>query len=203
MRLGVFGGTFDPVHFGHLLLAESCREQCRLDRVWFVPAGQPPHKTNHTLTPGDKRIEMLKLAIGGHEAFEICRLEIDRPGPSYTVETLAAIHEQQPDAQLFFLMGSDSLADLPTWREPARICELAELVVVRRPGSPEPDWSRVDGLAPAERIQRFRRNTVEMPLVDIRSRDIRRRVSQGRSIRFMTPRAVEVYIETQGLYREK
>ncbi|MBI1904048.1 MAG: nicotinate-nucleotide adenylyltransferase [Planctomycetia bacterium] len=203
MRLGVFGGTFDPVHLGHLLLAESCRESCRLDRVWFVPAGQPPHKTNHALTPAEKRIEMLKLAIGGHEAFDICRLEIDRPGPSYSYETLAAIRQQQPGAELFFLMGSDSLADLPTWREPAKICELAELVVVRRAGAEGPDWSRIEGLASKDRIDRFRRGAVEMPLVDIKSRDIRRRVAEGRSIRFMTPRAVEVYVQAQGLYLEQ
>ena len=139
MRLGIFGGTFDPVHYGHLLLAEQCREQCRLDRVWFVPAAVPPHKAERTLTPAAKRVELLKLAIAGHEAFKVSTLEIERGGLSYTLDTLLAVRGQQPDAELFFLMGADSLRDLLTWWEPARICQLATPVVVRRRGAPEPN----------------------------------------------------------------
>ena len=141
MRLGLFGGSFDPVHYGHLLLAECCREQCRLDAVWFVPAAVPPHKQDQELSPAADRIEMLKLAIGGHDVFDVYTGEIDRGGVSFTVETLEQLHEESPDTEMFFLMGADSLGDLPTWREPKRICELAIPAVVRRAGSPEPDDS--------------------------------------------------------------
>src|SRR5688500_10806095 len=122
MRLGLFGGTFDPVHYGHLLLAEACREQCRLDELWFVPAAVPPHKQERTLSPAKERVEMLRLAVGGHPAFSVSTLEIDRGGVSYTVNTLDAVRLSRPEATLFFPMGADSLVDLPTWREPRRIC---------------------------------------------------------------------------------
>ena len=146
MRLGIFGGTFDPVHLGHLLLAEYCREQCRLDAVWFVPAAEPPHKQRTDLTPAERRAEMLQLAIGGHETFSVCTREIERGGVSYTVDTLSELADEDPARSLFFLLGGDSLADLPRWREPRRICQLAMPVVVTRPGSPEPDYNSLAGL---------------------------------------------------------
>jgi nicotinate-nucleotide adenylyltransferase len=201
MRLGILGGSFDPVHYGHLLLAESCREQCRLDAVWFVPAAVPPHKQDCTLSPGAERVEMLKLAIGGHEAFSVCTWEIDRGGVSYTVETLQHLQNEDPGRELFFLMGADSLADLPTWREPERICSLAIPAVVRRAGSPEPDDSVLAKLMSLERLTIARQHRVEMPTIDLSATEIRRRVSAGQSIRYRTPRAVEKYIETHGLYR--
>jgi nicotinate-nucleotide adenylyltransferase len=201
MRLGIFGGTFDPVHYGHLLLAELCREACRLDRVWFVPAAVAPHKTTQPVTPPEHRLEMLQLAIGGHEAFEICRLEIDRGGVNYTYQTLEHIARQHPQHERFLLLGGDSLDELPAWRHPERICQLATLVAVRRPGYPPPDWSRLAGLAPPERLQHFARHEVVMPLVGISSTDLRQRVAAGRTIRYQTPRAVEKYIQAHGLYR--
>lgn len=201
MRIGVFGGTFDPVHYGHLLLAECCREQCALDQVWFLPAAVPPHKQQDGTSPAEDRIAMLQLAIGGHGPFLVSRLEIDRGGVSYTVDTLAALHEQQPGSEWFFLMGADSLADLPGWREPQRICELATIVVVARPHAPRPDFERLRGIVSDDRIDLMRQHLVEMPLMDFSSREMRRRVARGQSIRFRTPRAVEKYIETHGLYR--
>jgi nicotinate-nucleotide adenylyltransferase len=201
MRLGLYGGSFDPVHYGHLLLAETCREQCRLDAVWFAPAAIPPHKQDRTLSPAADRIEMLKLAIGGHEPFTIFTGEVDRGGISYTVETLEQLHEELPEAELFFLMGADSLADLPTWREPQRICELAFPIIVRRAGSPQADDSILSQLMTADRLATARAHRVEMPVIDLRATDIRRRVAASQSIRFRTPRAVEKFIETHGLYR--
>jgi nicotinate-nucleotide adenylyltransferase len=201
MRLGILGGTFDPVHYGHLLLAEQTREQCRLDRIWFLPAAVPPHKQNAPLTPGPQRIEMLRLAIAGHEAFEVSTLEIDRGGVSYTLDTLLAVRQQQPDAELFLLMGADSLRDLPTWWEPARICQLATPIVVRRRGAPEPDLSVLASLVSGDRLAEIRRCQVEVPVGEFSSTAIRQAVLAGRSIRYQTPRAVETYIETQGLYR--
>ena len=201
MRLGIFGGSFDPVHYGHLLLAECCREDCRLDQVWFVPAALSPHKRQGAVASPAQRIDMLRLATGGQETFVVSTLEIDRGGISYTVETLEAIHREQPEAELFFLMGADSLADLPTWREPGRICELASPIVVRRAGAPEPDFSSLAPLVAPDRLEAIRQLRVEMPAVNLRASDLRRRIAAGHSIRYRTPRAVEKYIEAQGLYR--
>ena len=202
MRLGIFGGTFDPVHYGHLLLAEYCREACRLDQVWFLPAASPPHKQQYEITAAQQRLEMLELAVGGNEFFAVSRLEIDRGGVSYTVETLTELKAADPARELFFLLGGDSLKDLPQWREPARICELALPVVVRRPGSAEPNYDGLRDLISSERLEQVRQHQVDMPQIDLSSREIRRRVAAGLSIRYQTPRAVEKYIETGGLYRE-
>ncbi len=133
MRLGLFGGTFDPIHLGHLILAEQCREACRLDRVWFVVAGAPPHKRGDR-TPVFHRIEMARIAIAGHQAFEVSDIEARRPGPHYSVDTLEAVHRERPGDDLFFLIGADGLVDLPTWRDPAGIARLATIVVVNTPG---------------------------------------------------------------------
>ena len=200
-KLGIFGGSFDPIHYGHLLLAETCREQCCLDRVLIVPAAVPPHKQLRAMTSARDRIEMVRLAIGGHEHLAVSTIECDRGGISYTVDTLTALAEQQPGSSLFFLMGADSLKDLPTWREPQRLCELAVPLVVRRAGSPEPDFSVIRHLVTAERLDEIRAHQVEMPIIELSSTEIRQRVGAGQSIRFRTPRAVEKFIETHGLYR--
>src|SRR5436305_1361691 len=123
MRLGLFGGTFDPIHLGHLILAEQCRESCGLDRVWFVVAGTPPHKPEGR-TAVAHRLEMARIAIAGHPAFVVSDIEATRPGPHYSVETLEAVHHGHPQDDLFFLIGADSLVDLPMWREPERIARL-------------------------------------------------------------------------------
>ncbi len=201
MRLGILGGTFDPVHYGHLLLAECCRERCRLDRVWFMPTAVPPHKQANAITPAQHRVEMLSLAIAGNASFEVSCYEIDKGGVNYTVETLAHLREKDPSRDLFFLMGGDSLVDLPTWREPARICQLATLVVVRRSGLAELDFDALTGILSPPQIETMRQHVVEMPRIDLRARAIRGLVAAGQSIRYRTPRAVEKYIETHGLYR--
>lgn len=201
LRLGIFGGSFDPVHYGHLLLAECCREQCLLDRVRFIPAAVSPHKIGAEPVSAADRVELLKLAIGGHEHFEVSTSEIDRGGVSYTVETMAKLREQDADRELFFMMGADSLFDFPNWKQPAEICELCTPVVVSRPGSPEPDFGVLKGIVSDQRVAEIAKHMVTMPQVDISSTEIRDRVSSGRSIRFQVPRAVEKYIETQGLYQ--
>jgi nicotinate-nucleotide adenylyltransferase len=206
MRLGIFGGTFDPVHYGHLILAECCREQLRLDEVWFVPAAVPPHKQGRDLTPGNPRAEMLELAIGGHTPLRVCRHEIDRGGVSYTVDTLAHMAGEHPGAELFFLLGADSLRDLPQWREPVRICELATPVVVSRVNgagaAAELDFAPLAAVLSPERMAAIKSHRVEMPLIELSSSDIRQRVADGHSIRFRTPRAVEEYIAAHELYRK-
>ena len=200
MRLGIFGGTFDPVHFAHLLLAECCREQCRLDRVWFMPTAVPPHKQSDEISAAQHRGEMLALAIAGNAAFEVCRYEIERGGLNYTVETLAHFRQEDPSRELYFLMGGDSLSDLPTWREPARICELATVVVVRRPGMAELNFDALSSVLTPRQIDTIRGHVVEMPRVDLSASEMRSRVAAGKSIRYRAPRAVEKYIETHGLY---
>ncbi len=201
-RIGIFGGSFDPVHYGHLLLAESCREQCSLDQVWFVPAAVPPHKQERHLAEGRHRVEMLKLAVAGNESFDVSTMEIDREGVSFTVETLQQIRDKNADADLFFLLGSDTLNDLPNWREPARICKLATLCTVHRADGPQENFASLESFASRDRIELFRQHMVEMPEMGISSRELRKRIANGGSVRFQMPRAVEMYIETHGLYRE-
>lgn len=200
MRLGIYGGTFDPVHYGHLLLAEQCREQCALDEVWFVPAGVPPHKRVDGITPAKDRINMLDFALAGMPEFSISRIEVDRDGPSYTVDTLQQLVDEDDSRELFLLIGADSLTDFPTWREPHRILELATLVAVNR-GDFDEQQLRVDverlGPQATDRV-RF----VEMPGVDVSATDIRQRAKEGRSLRFLTPRPVVHYIAEEGLYRD-
>lgn len=201
MRLGLLGGTFDPVHYGHLLLAECAREQCRLDQVWFMPAATPPHKLDQAITPVEQRIEILELALAGNPALVVSRLEAERGGVSYTVDTLAQLAAADPDRELFLLLGHDSLADLPHWRHPAEICRLAIPAVVRRAGQ-QLDYGPLAALVGPERLELFRRQQIEMPLVELSSRELRSRVARGQSIHYRTPRAVEKYIETHNLYRE-
>lgn len=189
MRLGVFGGAFDPVHTGHLVLATECREQLALDTVWLVPCGTPPHKNPDELADGEARIEMLELATAGDPRLVVSRLEIDREGISFTVETLEAITAANPGCELFLLLGADSVTDLVNWRRPERICELASVVAVNR------GESTGEALLNGSRIKH-----VTMPAIDIASSDIRQRVRDGHSIRHLLPRAVEAYLLEHGIY---
>jgi len=205
MRIGVFGGSFDPVHVGHLIVAECCREQARLDRVLFVPVATQPHKQDRALAPPPHRIEMLRLATGGHDGFDISTIEIDRGGVSYTVETLAALATAHPADTLCLILGPDALAGLPTWRDPARIVAAAELVAVEREGVDdvaaivaEP---RLASLLGPDRAARIAATRVRVPAIGVRASDLRAAIAAGRSIRYRTPRAVERYIESHGLYR--
>jgi nicotinate-nucleotide adenylyltransferase len=197
LRIGVFGGTFDPVHLGHLILAEQCREQGRLDQVWFVPAARPPHKAAEELTPFLQRLEMLNLAIAGQPAFRVEELEQDLPGPGYTAVTLEELHQRHPEHAWFLVVGGDALRDLPGWFEPRRIVAQAELLVMPRPGAAMP---------PAEELQvklgaPVRVQIMNVPPIGISSTDLRQRLGEGRSVRYLVPRAVEEYIRDKRLYR--
>ncbi len=199
MRLGIYGGTFDPVHYGHLLLAEQCREQLALDAVWFMPAATPPHKRDVAITAANHRMAMLELATAGHPGFHVSPHELERGGASYTVDTLSELREADPSRELVLLIGADSLAELPTWREPDRILELATVAAVNR-GREAANLEAVTALLPAaaERVV-----LVQMPGVDLSATDLRGRAGAGRSIRFMTPRPVEEYIRQHGVYAGK
>lgn len=195
-RIGIFGGTFDPVHLGHLIQAEQCRVQGELDEVWFVPAARPPHKPDADLTPFDRRAEMLELATAGEPRFRVEPIEADRPGPSYTADTLAGLTERHPDAEFWLVIGADSLRDFATWREPARITELAGLLVAPRPGVGPVS---AEALAAELGVAAVRLRAIDSPLIGLASHDIRARAAGG-SVRYMVPAAVAVYIEQKGLY---
>lgn len=205
MRIGVFGGSFNPIHLGHLIAAECCREQRGLDRVLFVPAATPPHKQGHSLAAAQQRLEMVSLAIGGHESFAVSSLEIDRGGVSYTVDTLATLATAHPAAELHLILGPDAVRQLVTWKDPTRIAALARLVAVERDGIDDIAAAVRDGglstLVGADAAERLVDSRVRMPAIGIRASDLRAAVAAGRSIRYRTPRAVERFIETHGLYR--
>jgi nicotinate-nucleotide adenylyltransferase len=200
MRLGVFGGSFDPVHFGHLLLADCCWRQAALDRVVFVPASRQPHKPRAPRATDAQRVAMLDVATRERTAFEVSTIEIDRGGVSYTIDTLRELRAREPAARLFFLMGADSLADLPNWREPAEICRLATPLVVHRAGRAEPDFEALASLVPPARLAGIRDLQVDMPATPIASSEIQRLIAAGGDWRPLVPRSVADYIVEHRLY---
>jgi nicotinate-nucleotide adenylyltransferase len=201
MRIGIFGGTFDPPHYGHLILAEQAREQAALDQVWFLLSARPPHKSDRQITPFERRAEMLALALAGHEdRFRVETIERDRAGLSYTADTLDALAEQHRSVEWFVILGADSIKDLPTWHEPRRILAKATVLAAARPG--HHTWSaRELAAALAMDASDVRMGMVDVPLIEISSRDLRQRAAAGRSLLFQLPRAVEVYIREKRLYR--
>jgi len=198
------GGTFDPIHYGHLVVAEEVRATLDLAEMVFVPTGQPPHKQEGTVTAGQHRFAMLELAIASNPHFSISRIELDRPGPSYTVETLRLLREQWGrQTALYFIIGWDSLEELTTWYDPAGILQqLTYLVVVHRPGHQEVLGYR-EHLE--ERLPGIKQRLLTMPApqLDISATDLRLRVAEGRPIKYQTPEAVEHYIAQHGLYRQR
>ncbi len=200
MRLGIFGGSFDPVHRGHLLLADCCATQARLDEVWFVPAAHQPLKPAGPVASNEHRVAMLRLACTEREDFCVSTLEIDRGGVSYTVDTLQAIAEQRPEGDLFLLMGADSLADLPRWHRPETICQLATPLVVHRAEAPAPDFQVLRELVDDERLETISQQLVEMPPTPISSSQIRRQIASGEQWQEAVPPKVADYIAEQQLY---
>jgi nicotinate-nucleotide adenylyltransferase len=195
IRLGLFGGTFDPPHYGHLLAANEVAWRLGLDRVLLLPARQNPLKRGARSSAAEDRCEMVRLAIGDNPALELSRLDLDRPPPSYTVDLLQLL--SAPEKELFFVVGADILPELARWRSPQEILRLARLAVVNRPGAPPPDLSAVDALHAGARE---RVDVVTIPGVDIAARDLRQRVRRGEPIRYLVPPAVERYIVEHGLY---
>jgi len=190
-RIGLMGGTFDPVHHGHLFAAEEVRYAFSLDKVVFVPAGRPWQKNESSVTAAELRYEMTRIATAGEPAFEVSRVEIDRSGPTYTVDTLREFRRCSPSAKLFFITGSDAILQILTWKDADEALSLATFVAVTRPTH---DLSAVENL-PGQ-IE-----TLEIPALTISSTDIRRRVAEGRPIRFLVPDAVASFIDEHGLYR--
>ncbi len=197
-RLGVFGGTFDPPHIGHLILAEEALAQLQVDRLLWLLAADPPHKQERQLTPLDDRLAMLQAAIMGNSRYELSRVDLDRPGPHYTADALRLILAEHPAKELIFLMGGDSLNDLPTWHQPEEILAQARLGVMRRPGQSF-DLEAMEAVLPGIS---GRVTFLDVPMIEISSHDIRRRVGEGLPYRYMVPEGVQEIIEGRGLYRK-
>lgn len=199
MRVGVLGGTFDPVHIGHLIIAEAVQVQLRLEKVLFVPAGQPWLKLQHPITPVGYRVEMLRLAILPNLYFELSDVEVERSGPSYTIDTMVELRNRLgAQADLFFILGCDALAQFAEWKEPSKLIQLCKLAVVPRANlafSALEDLERhIPGIT--DRV-----SYVATPIIDISSSQIRERVARGLSIRYLVPDKVEEYIAQRRLYR--
>lgn len=196
---GVFGGTFDPIHIAHLAVAEAARDTFGLRRVLFIPAGQPPHKPGREITAAEHRLAMVEAAVAANPGFEVSRIEVDRAGPSYTVDTLAALCEADPGDRLALILSAESYSELATWHEPRRILELANLIVAPRDGYVEADPDLVPARFPdAPAAIAF----LDGPHIRLSASEIRERAASGRSVRYLVPDAVAAYIGDHGLYQD-
>jgi nicotinate-nucleotide adenylyltransferase len=196
-RIGVLGGTFDPVHLGHLILAEEARDQLALSAVYFVPAGDPPHKQGRRLAPVEDRLRMIELAIAGNSAFRASRADADRPGPHYTLDMVHILQAQlPPGGELYFLMGYDSLAELPTWHRARELVAACHLVALTRHEVPL-DWDYLESRLPGVRE---RVTLLDMPELEIASHQVQARIRAGRTIRYLVPEGVCSYIVRHGFY---
>jgi nicotinate-nucleotide adenylyltransferase len=198
VKIGILGGTFDPVHVGHLVIADQARNQLALDEVLFIPAGEPWRKADRAITSAEHRLAMLRLAIDGNEAFAISDIELRRPGPSYTADTLAQLAGERLDDEFWFIVGADALADMRNWHEPERIFHHARVAAAPREGHGVEAYELAEGALAkhSDRIDRF-----GCPYIGVSSTDIRERVSAGRAIRYLVPDAVADYIANHALYR--
>ncbi len=194
-RVGIMGGTFDPIHYGHLVTAEEAVVQFGLDQVVFVPTGRPWMKADRLVSPAEDRYLMTVVATASNPRFSVSRVEIDREGPTYTVDTLRALADEHPDAELFFITGADAILEIFEWKDPEEVLSLAHFIAATRPGY---DLARFEAAAPTHHPKV---STMDIPALAISSSDIRRRVKEGRAIRYLLPEGVKSYIEKQGLYR--
>ena len=201
MRVGIFGGSFDPVHVGHLWIGEAATETLRLDRLLWIPTATQPLKPGGSLATDQQRLEMLRLAIAGREGHVVDDREILREGTSYSVDTVAELKMEMPDAELFLVIGSDSLASIRKWKEPERLSERVTLSVVQRGGEPPIDFQVLDGICDSSRVDQFQKHVLNMPVIEISSSEIRQRIGEGRAVRYRVPHAVESYLRASQLYK--
>ncbi len=202
MKIGVLGGSFDPVHIGHLAIAEEAREVFGLDRVAFVPAARPPHKGAVTAAPASRRLRMVELAIAGNPWFLVSDIEMRRDGPSYTIDTLEEIQKMYPDMSVYFVVGADSLAELHSWHRAAELVNRFDFIIVGRPGAPAVEKGMLEEQFGREAAARLDMHYLKSGFFDLSATEIRKRTAAGRSIRYLVPAAVERYILAKGLYRD-
>jgi nicotinate-nucleotide adenylyltransferase len=196
--IGILGGTFNPPHMGHLVMAQEALDQLDLDGVVLMPVAVPPHKEAREDPGADARVELCRLAVGGDDRFSVSTLEVDRGGASYTVDTLRTFHDLEPEHDLIFIVGGDMAQSLPAWREPEAILQLSRLAVAEREGVRREDIARrLEPLHTGDRVLFF-----DMPRIDVSSSAIRRRVGEGRPIRYLVPDPVADAIADRGLYRQ-
>lgn len=196
-RIGLMGGTFDPIHNGHLFIAEEARLRCALEKVIFFPNNKPAHKQGKTAQAApETRYALTQLAVEQNPQFELSRIEIDRPGPSYAIETVAEFQEQMPEAELFYIVGADSIGEVLTWYQGAKLFEMCRFIAFSRP-----DFDLQKARAQLSATQQARVTFLETVALDIASRDLRKRVQEGLPIRYLVPDIVEQEIRTRGLYR--
>ncbi|MDO8630201.1 MAG: nicotinate-nucleotide adenylyltransferase [Phycisphaerales bacterium] len=201
-RIGLYGGSFNPIHCGHLIVARSIRERLDLGRVVFLPSRHPPHKAEGGLAAAEHRSEMVRLAIAGEPGFEFSDYDLTRDGPCYTIDTVFHFLARfGPGVELSWIIGGDSLAELPTWRRTRELVDACRIVTAARPGVGGVDWEALGKLFDDVQIQRLRDGVVDTPMIDISSTDIRCRTRDGRSIRYLVPDCVRDYIDEHGLYR--
>ena len=202
-QVGLFGGSFDPIHHGHLIVARAVAEQLGLDAVLFLPSARPPHKDASSLQDARHRGRMVELAIAGEPGFRFSDIDLTRQGPSYTIETVDYFQRTLPQAQrLVWIVGADSLPELPLWHRSGELLDRCTIATAVRPGWEDVDWADLGRAFTAAQIARLRENVCPTPRIDISSTDIRLRVCGGKSIRYLVPEAVRSYIEEHGLYRE-
>lgn len=201
-QIALYGGTFDPIHVGHLITARSVAEQLDVERVVFVPSASPPHKLDVAITPTEHRLEMVRLAIDGEPGFDVSDCEIRRTGPSYTFDTIMSYRQTVgADATVYWIIGADSLAELASWHRVAELVRQCRIITASRPGFEQPDLSSLAALVTDEDLATIRDGILATPRIDVASTEIRRRVGAGASIRFLVPESVRKYVHDRGLYR--
>jgi len=201
-RIGILGGTFNPIHYGHLIMAETIRESFELDKILFIPSGQPPHKTCSVLADAESRFEMVQRAVGSNRFFEASRIEIDRKGYTYTIDTLNLLKKEYgPGTKIYFLIGSDVIPELKTWKDYRNVFRMCEFIAAIRPGYDEEIYK--DALREGRISDELKINMTKAPYIEISSSVIRERVRKGQTIKYLVPENVEYYIYSKGLYRDK
>lgn len=200
-RIGLYGGTFDPIHMGHLIVAESVADLARLDRILFLPSSDPPHKKSEGITPGEVRAQMVAAAIVGNPRFALDRFDLDRAGPTFTIDTVrhfAAALGSGTD--IAWIIGADSLTEISSWRDAGDLIDSCEVLTAARPGWEQPDWDGLSRALGESRVERLRRGVLATPLLEIAASEIRGRIRSGRSIRYLVPESVEDIIRRSALY---
>ncbi len=199
MNLGLLGGTFDPPHVGHLIIGDQAQTQLGLDEVWFTPVGQPTHKSAAAVSPAQHRVAMTRLSIATNPRFRVCETDVNRPGPHYSLTLMQQLRAEHPQHTWTFIIGEDSLADLPKWHQPNALLQLVRLAVARRPGS-TPDLAAVRAVVPDIDTRIL---WLDTPLIALSSTELRRRLASGGSVRYLLPRAVAEYARESRLYGEE